>query len=402
MKIELSSSEKSQVATWGQRYHHDLVKDVMPFWTKNAPDHECGGFRFFLDREGKVFDDDKGVWHQGRFTWMLSDAYDKVEKNPEWLELAKHGAAFLQKHCFDKDGRMFFHVTREGKSVRKRRYVYSESFACIAFAKLASLTGDAALMQRAREVFALMMRGFTEPGFSPAKFDVDNRPMTGLGPLMIAIVSAQVMRESDPAHAAEYTAVIDQSIDKLEKLHLKPEFKALLETVKPDGSFFDHADGRVLNPGHAIEAAWFILEESRQRGWDPRLKQLGLTILDWMWEWGWDKEYGGIIYFRDVLNKPCQEYWQDMKFWWPQNEALIATLLAFEASGDRKYLGWHKDMHDWAHKHFPDPEFGEWYGWLARDGRVTTTHKGNIWKGCFHLPRQQLVCWQISQRLLKQ
>ena len=104
-----------------------------------------------------------------------------------------------------------------------------------------------------------------------------------------------------------------------------------METVATDGSRIDdHFDGRTLNPGHAIEGSWFILNEAKYRNNDPDLIKLGTTMLDWMWEIGWDKEYGGIIYFRDVKELPVQEYWHDMKFWWPQNEAIIATLMAYE------------------------------------------------------------------------
>ena len=119
-------------------------------------------------------------------------------------------------------------------------------------------------------------------------------------------------------------------------------------------------------------------------------------MLDWMWERGWDREYGGILYFVDVNGLPVQEYWHDMKFWWPQNEAIIATLLAYQLTGESKYAQWHSMIHDWAYSHFPDAEHGEWFGYLHRDGSISSTAKGNLWKGPFHLPRMQLICWQIS------
>ena len=117
---------------------------------------------------------------------------------------------------------------------------------------------------------------------------------------------------------------------------MHPEFNALLETVGENGEFIDTINGRIINPGHCIETAWFILEESRYRGWDKEMLETALTILDWSWEWGWDKDFGGIINFRDCRNLPVQDYSQDMKFWWPQTEAIIATLYAYEATGDEK------------------------------------------------------------------
>jgi len=83
-----------------------------------------------------------------------------------------------------------------------------------------------------------------------------------------------------------------------------------------------------------------------------------------------------------------------MKFWWPHNEAIIATLLAWQLTRDPKYVRWHQLVHDWSYAHFPDPLYGEWYGYLRRDGTVSTPLKGNMWKGPFHLPRMQWYCWQ--------
>ena len=153
---------------------------------------------------------------------------------------------------------------------------------------------------------------------------------------MIMTVTAQILRRAlpDPAFC---NAAIDRYIGDIRRYHMHPELQTVLETVGPDGEFLDHFDGRTLNPGHAIEAAWFIMHEAHERGNDPELLQTGLTILDWMWARGWDQEYGGITYFVDVKGLPVQEYWHDMKFWWPQNETIIATLMAYHLTGDEKY-----------------------------------------------------------------
>ena len=98
----------------------------------------------------------------------------------------------------------------------------------------------------------------------------------------------------------------------------------------------DHFEGRLLNPGHAIESSWFILREAIERNHDEKLKALGVKIFDWMWEWGWDKEYGGIIQYMDVLGKAKSEYHHDMKFWWPQTEAAIAALYCYYFTKDDK------------------------------------------------------------------
>ncbi len=292
---------------------------------------------------------------------------------------------------------MFFHLTREGKPVRKRRYVFTEAFAAMALAAYSQTTGDDQAAQQAKDLMDIFLRFSTTDGLIPPKIDPQTRPCKGLAPLMMIIVAAQELREN--LGITTYDHWIDQAIDEIERDFMKPEFKAIMETVGPQGQLIDHFDGRMLNPGHAIEAAWFIMHEARHRNNDARLIKFGATILDWMWRRGWDEEFGGILYFRDVKNLPVQEYWQDMKFWWPHNETIIATLLAYKLTGDEQYARRHQMIHDWAYKHFPDPEYGEWYGYLHRDGRISVPLKGNLWKGPFHLPRMQLVCWKILEEL---
>ena len=377
-------------------YKEGLLNDTIPFWIKHSVDNDYGGFMFSVDRDGSRLDTDKGMWQTCRFTWMLATLYNEVEQKEEWLDLALHGIDFISKHGFDSDGRMFFHLNRAGEPIRKRRYVFTETFASIAYAALFKSTGEEAYAQKSRELFQIVMNNFNTPDLSSPKF-TSTRPMKGFSNPMISIVTAQELRKNlgDP----DYTDQIDESIAEIESDFMKQEFNAVLENVGVDGQFQDHFDGRLLCPGHAIEAAWFILNEAKIRDNDPELIRVGTSILDWMWETGWDKEYGGILYFRDVKGKPVQEYWHDMKFWWPQNEAIIATLLAFQLTGESKYEKWHDMIHDWVYRYFPDPEHGEWYGYLHRDGRISVPLKGNLWKGPFHIPRMQLYAWQILDEM---
>jgi N-acylglucosamine 2-epimerase len=187
------------------------------------------------------------------------------------------------------------------------------------------------------------------------------------------------------------TAWIDRCIDEIERLFVKPEYEAVMESVAPNGDVVDHFDGRLLNPGHAIEAAWFIMQEGHFRQ-NTTLIQLGCSMLDWMWQRGWDEQFGGLFFFRDLIGKPVQEYWHDMKFWWPHNETIIATMMAYTLTGDPKYAQWHQLVHDWSHLHFADPDYGEWFGYLHRDGQLANPSKGNLWKSCFHHPRMQWMC----------
>lgn len=370
-------------------YRDGLLKDTVPFWFPRSIDREHGGFLHCLDHDGSVLDTDKSVWAQGRMSWMLLTLYNTIEKRPEWLQWAEKGLEFLDRHCFDSDGRMFFHVTREGLPIRKRRYAFSEAFAAIAYAAHFKATGEEFSAQRSKELFDFFTRWNFTYGLMPPKF-TETRPMIGLGPRMIAIATAQELR-SNLGEVPRLNHWIDRGIDEIQRLFVKTDQRVVLESVAANGDIVDHFDGRLLNPGHAIEGAWFILQEGQYRA-DSSLIQLGCNMLDWMWERGWDSDCGGLYYFRDLYDKPVQEYWQDMKFWWPHNETVIATLIAYELTGNEKYAQWHQLVHNWSHRHFADPVHGEWFGYLHRNGQRATTTKGNLWKSFFHHPRMQWLC----------
>ena len=382
---------------WSQKYRDDLVNDIMPFWLKNGLDRVNGGVYTCVNRDGSLIDTTKSVWFQGRFAFVCSFAYNTIEKNPEWLAAAKSTIDFIEAHCFDTDGRMYFEVMADGTPLRKRRYVFSESFAAIAMAEYAKASGDMSYAEKALNLFKDIRKFVATPGYMEPKY-LPSLQAKGHSLVMILINTASRIRNviSDPVLDQQ----IDESIASL-KDFMKPEFEALLEMVGPNGEFIDTINGRLINPGHCIETAWFLLEEAKHRGWDKELTQQALQILDWSWEWGWDKQYGGIINFRDCKNLPPQDYSQDMKFWWPQTEAIIATLYAYEATGDDKYLIWHKQISEWTYAHFPDAEYGEWYGYLHRDGTVAQPAKGNIFKGPFHIPRMMIKSYDLCKELTK-
>lgn len=389
---------KEYIKSWAESYKKDLTENIMPFWMKYGLDRENGGVYTCVNRDGSLMDTTKSVWFQGRFAFICSFAYNNVEKNQEWLDAAKSTLEFIEKHCFDEQGHMYFSVTAEGKPLRKRRYVFSETFAAIAMSEYALATGDLHWAKRAIQVFEDTQRFLATPGFLPAKFEADVK-LQGHSIVMILINVGSCIRKvvDDP----KLTQQIDESIEKLKKYFIHPEFKCLLETVGENGEFIDTNMTRTINPGHCIETSWFIMEEAKLRGWDKPMLDMALQVFDWSWDWGWDKQYGGIINFRDCKNLPPQDYSQDMKFWWPQCETIIASLYAYLGTGDEKYLYRHERISEWTYAHFPDAEYGEWYGYLHRDGTVAQPAKGNLYKGPFHIPRMMIKGYMLCQEILK-
>lgn len=377
-------------------YRDDLLEQIMPFWLKYGVDKENGGVFTCLDRDGGLMDTTKSVWFQGRFAYICSLAYNSVEKNPQWLEAAESTINFIEKHCFDSDGHMFFEVTAEGSPIRKRRYVFSECFAAIAFSEYSIASGKKEYAQKALDLFLTMQTMLATPGFLEPKSMIEGRSHSIT--MMFINVAASIRKSISDKRLDDQ---IENSIVELQRYFMNNEYKTLLECVSLDGDMIDTCAGRSINPGHCIETAWFILEEAKYRNWDKKLVEVAETIFNWAWKWGWDEQYGGIINFRDCRNFPHQDYSQDMKFWWPQCETIIATLYLYVATGNEKYLDLHKQIQEYTFNHFPDRDNGEWYGYLRRDGSVAQHAKGNIFKGPFHVPRMMIVSEKLCNQIVQ-
>jgi len=388
---------KSYLTEWRDRYRRDLLNNILPFWLQHGFDREHGGVYTCLDREGNLMDSTKSVWFQGRCAFVYSFAYNNIDRNPEYLEFALSCIRFIEKHCFDTDGRMYFEVTADGQPLRKRRYVFSECFAAIAMAEYSVASGEKEYAEKALRLFKDIVRFIDTPGILEPKY-LPALQAQGHSVTMILINTAAVIRKAISDPVLDQRA--DASLHAIKNYFMHPEFKAVLEMVGPDGELIDTLNGRVINPGHCIETSWFLLEEALYRGGDKDITDMALQILDWSWDWGWDDEFGGIINFRDCRHFPAQDYSQDMKFWWPQTETIIATLYAYKVTGDTKYLEMHRLANEWAYEHLPDETFGEWYGYLHRDGTVAQPAKGNIFKGPFHIPRMLVKSHMLINEIL--
>ena len=389
---------KEKLKNLQQFYHNTLFKDVLPFWlNSDLIDKECGGFITSVDRKGKSYNNDKSVWFQGRCLWTFSKLCNTYGVNEEWASAADSGARFIKEHCIDSDGRMFFTVTKEGLPLRKRRYFYSESFLVIGFAEYYLLRKNEEDLALAVKYFDLMWNIYSNPASDPFKItpkeNAEVRSLRSNANPMVLISSAQTLKRIT-GNSEYYDKIIEKILADMLNLHYKEHLKCVLENVGLDGSILDNPAGRTINPGHSIENSWFLMNLAMLNN-DKELLQKALNILDWSLDIGWDKEYGGIYYFRDAYGRPCEQLEHDMKLWWVHNEALIATLVALNLTGDEKYEKWYDILHDYVFSHFSDKEYGEWYGYLHRDGTVSHEQKGSLWKGPYHLLRCLILCEQI-------
>lgn len=365
-------------------YKKELTNNILPFWLNNAMDYENGGIFTCLDKKGEIYGRDKSVWFQGRSLWVFSKAYNCIEKNPEYLRAAKNIYRFLPR-CTDTDGRMFFTVTEDGHEIQKRRYYFSETFAAIGCAELYKATGDVDILKTAESYFNTAYACYSGEIKTPSKFNEETANTKALSPVMIMLSTAQVMRSMNTDNKEYYNNIAFQCLNEILNGGFLKE-NALFESVTKEGEFLNTPNGRIVNPGHSLEAAWFIIAEGVLTN-NFRAMELGKKIIDITIPLGWDKENGGIIAFVDVLGKPPVQLEWDMKLWWPQCETIIAAYLAYLVFKEDKYKKLYEDCVSYCEKYFVDSKDGEWYGYLHYDNTVSTDLKGNIFKGPFHVPR---------------
>ena len=380
-----------------EQYKHELLDRVIPFWIEKSQDLECGGYFTCLERDGSVFDTDKFVWMQGREVWMLSMLYNKVEHRQEWLDAAIQGAEFMRRYAHDGNLNWYFSLTREGQPLVEPYNIFSYTFATMAFGQLAIATGNDEYARIARDTFDIILSRVDNPKGRWNKAHPGTRSMKNFAlPMILCNLALEIEPLLDPAFLQQ---CIDTCIHEVMDVFVRPELGGLVvENVALDGSLVDSMDGRHMNPGHAIEAMWFIMDLGKRLNRPDLIERAKDTALR-MADYGWDSEYGGIFYFMDRLGRPTQELEWDQKLWWVHIETLIAMIKGYHLTGDPHCLEWFERVHDYVWSHFRDPQWPEWFGYLNRRGEVLLTLKGGKWKGCFHVPRGLYQCWQVLEQL---
>lgn len=376
-------------------YKKELLENVLPFWTSNSRDEQHGGFFTCLDRYGKVFDTDKFMWLQGREVWMFSMLYDKVEQNPLWKDMALHGAAFMEKYGRDEQGNWYFSTTQEGQPLIQPYNIFSDCFAAMAFGALYKIDPKPEYHAIAKDTFENILRRRKNPKGHYTKNVPGTRNLKNFAlPMILCNLSLELEHILGSEKVNEF---IPEVLEEVMNVFYLEDKGLILENVLEDGSFSDSFEGRLLNPGHAIEAMWFIMDLAVRLN-DMTLANKAMEIGLRMLEHGWDHQYGGIFYFMDVHNKPPQQLEWDQKLWWVHMETLVFLAKGWQLTGSEACKSWFEKVHTYTWKHFKDAEHPEWFGYLNRQGEPLLQLKGGKWKGCFHVPRALYQVWQTLEK----
>ena len=375
-----------------KQYRDELLQKVVPFWLEKSQDKQYGGYFTCLDRKGNVFDTDKFIWLQAREVWLFSMLYNRVEKRQEWLDCAIQGAEFLKKHGHDGQLNWYFSLDQQGNPLVEPYNIFSYTFATMAFGQLSIATGNKEYADIAKKTFDIILSKQDNPKGKWSKAHPGTRSLKNFAlPMILCNLALEIEPLLEPSFIEE---TMEACIHEVMEVFLRPELGGIVvENVNTDGSLSDTFEGRHLNPGHAIEAMWFIMDLGKRLNRPALIEKAVQTTLT-MLEYGWDKQYGGIYYFMDRKGCPPQQLEWDQKLWWVHIETLISLIKGYQLTGNKDCLQWFEKVHNYTWQHFRDPEYPEWWGYLNRQGEVLLDLKGGKWKGCFHVPRGLYQVWK--------
>ncbi|MBD8487357.1 AGE family epimerase/isomerase [Echinicola sp. CAU 1574] len=386
--------DKNKICDYGQQYKTALLENVIPFWERNSPDWENGGYFTCLDRNGKVFDTDKFVWLQGRQAWMFSLLYQEVDKREEWLAMSRLGIDFLTKHGCDGNGDYYFSLTQKGSPLVQPYNIFSDCFVAMAFAKYGQISGNENLGRQAVSIFQRILDRQENPKGRYNKAYPGTRSLKNFA---LPMILSNLCLEMEPLLDNDLVeGLLDTCVQEVMVNFLDQDTLLMFENRTMNNGYSDSFEGRLLNPGHAIEAMWFMMDIAKRRG-DQSLANKAVTVMLRQLENGWDKEYGGIFYFLDHKGHPPQQLEWDQKLWWVHLETLVALAKGYRMTGDRRCWEWFETVHQYAWGNFYDEKEGEWFGYLNRRGDVLLDLKGGKWKGCFHVPRALYQIWKTLE-----
>lgn len=402
MAVE-STINRTQVRELAAFYRRHLLDDIMAFWTQRTGDDKHPGHLHQFNREGELTATDKYVWCQGRQTWMFAALCNHLERRDDWLALARTGRDMLVQHAHAGGGRFHYHLERDGTVRDASRSWFTDTFALSGLCEYALASGSDEDMPLIETAFDTWARHYDDPAFAEHHhFQLDPKlryhaiPMIllGLAPTARALLGAERI---DP--------LAEDALNRVLWRFAKDEHELLFEVLDGEYNVIDTPKGQTINPGHVLESMWFCLEEAMYRQ-DQRAIDRAVQVTRWAYHNGLDREQGGLYAFTSPTGGPPPgegppnnfgENW-DTKIWWVHSEALYVLALAALTRGDGELWQAFLDQHDYAQRVFADPEYGEWYCYMERDGSPRRLDKGTWVKSAFHIPRALMKLTLLLER----
>jgi N-acylglucosamine 2-epimerase len=376
------------------RYKTLLLDNVVPFWLQHGIDWKYGGVLSCIRDDGSVISGDKFLWSQARSVWTFAALYNRVEKRPEFLAAAENSIRFLLAHGRDQQGRWMYHADQQGREIEGATSIYTDCFVVYGFSEYYRAVRDENVLAIARATLDRVCQRVEQPNFQetapyPLPLGWKNH---GIPMILTETLNEFIQTTGDTSLESR----LDDYVARIMDHFVRPDKNVLLEFLTTSYQELPPSAGTFVMPGHAIESMWFVLHVARRRG-DQALIRRAAEVIRWHLELGWDAEYGGIYLSRDIEGHPSYLPHSDKKLWWPHVEALYASLLAHDLTGEPWCLEWYDRVSDWAWSHFAASGGGDWMQRLTREGKPTTEVIALPVKDPFHLPRGAMLIMQLMQ-----
>lgn len=401
-------------------YREHLENAIVPFWLPRAVDAERGGVFTCLDEaSGRRLSDDKFVWSQGRFAWLMAHAARLARRGlltgdaDAFAAHARRTADFLVRHAFLDDGACAYLLTAQGD---KKEFApgqghdisfFADCFVILGLAETARACADDALLATALDTYDRVRarlasgRARSEPYPLPPDCRAHARPMIMLN---VSQELELALREREHPRAGDLARDALADMDAILRDFVRPDDLVQEVRCEHDRS---RPLTRHLTPGHAIESMWFVMEQAARHGRDDAIPTAARVIRA-SFEAGWDPLHGGLFRFVEPGGRPPSgaaegpfeqlilDTW-DTKIWWPHSETLYATALAARLTGDEAFWELHDRVRAYTFATFPnpDPEVGEWIQIRDRRGAPLAKVVGLPVKDPYHIMRNLMLLVEL-------
>jgi len=387
-----------------ERVERELRGDILPFWLKYALDDEYGGFR------GQIANDltidplaPKGLILNARILWTFAKAY-RVYREEVYLRTASRAYEYLQRHFWDQEfGGVYWMVDYRGNPVDQKKRIYGQAFTVYALAEYASASAEREPIEMAMALHHLIEEA-SHDGKHGGYFETYERDWK--------LAAEQRLSEVD----------MDEKKSMNTHLHMLEAYANLLRVWKDDGVrkrleellriFLDHIidpmthhfrmffdeqwrdRSKWISFGHDIEGSWLICAAAEVLGDQvivEEARKAAVNMAQAVWEQALDQD-GGLLYEgrgKEIIDTD--------KHWWPQAEAVVGFLNAYELSGKNYFLKASEKSWEFIEKYIVDHQHGEWYWLVSRNGTPSNEkYKVDPWKCPYHNSR---TCFEVMERL---
>lgn len=386
------------------RIEAELRENILPFWIRHTVDRQNGGFYGEISHDLVVRNKaERGALLTSRILWTFSSAYRHYRQADYW-EMASWAYADLMKRFWDPvHGGFYWSASPEGEPLRTRKQIYGQAFGIYALSEYYSISREEKVLDRAIELYRLLETHCRDPRHG-GYFEAFTRQWKRETDVRLSEIDLNEPKSQNThLHVMEaYTNLLrvwpDPGLRQSQHRLIEVMLNRILDsTTYHLGLFFNETwDRRTdrISFGHDIEAAWLLYEAAVGVG-DPalleRTREVALKIAEVTFVQGLDQD-GALLYEADPTG-----IISDLKEWWPQAEAAVGFLAAYQLGGDKRYLTAALRLWDFIEAHLVDRKNGEWFRNVSRDGtRTSLESKVSFWKCPYHNGR---ACLELVDRL---